>query len=136
MLLRDSLCSSQFDHLKIWKLAAKQIQRISRGGRGRRRAINRRAEIAQMRNTAATNALQENVMSKVEKTAKEYKDAEIRKQARESLTVADRDSKQFRWYAKLQVALQYIEEQKTVVAIMFSSAGVKDPHPEVSDDLW
>ena len=75
-------------------------------------------------------------MDKVEKTAIDYKAAETRKQAREALTLADYDSKQFRWYAKLQVALQYIEEQKNALSIMYSSPGVKDPHPSVSDDIW
>ena len=75
-------CIPEFDHLKIWNAAAVHIQRISRGGRGRRRAIDKRAGILEMRKTAATNALQLNVMNKVEKNAKDYKVHEIRKQAR------------------------------------------------------
>jgi len=123
------------DHLEHNK-AAVVIQRVSRGGRGRRRAIARKNELELRRKVAAKNAFQLNVLNKVENNATVHKQDENRNQARHMLAVADHDSEQFRWYAKLQVALQFIEQQKEALAFMIAGGGIKDPHFSLEDSTF
>ena len=96
----------------------------------------RQLQLELRQKVAATNAFQLNVLNKVENNALSHKQDEIRKQARHMLTVADHDSKQFRWYGKLQVALQFIEQQKEAVASMIAGGGIRDPHYSLEESIF
>ena len=129
-------CVPETDDIDLQQASAVHIQRISRGGRGRRKAKDRRFELNNMRNNIANATFQVNIMDKVEKSAADHKIKEMRARARLMLEIADVDSAQFRWYAKLQRALQYVEEQKEAVCYIFASAGVLDPHENHCEDPY
>jgi len=111
------------------------IQRVTRGGRGRRRAAERRVEIDRIQKDASKKVFKETVLEKVEKRALTHKRKELRKRILQDLKIADVESVQYRWYCKLQVALQAIEQQKLVFNKIFASGGVKDPNNRFCDDV-
>jgi hypothetical protein len=63
-----------------------------------------KAEIAAQNISIATNTFQLNILNKVEKSAADHKQKEMRARARLMLEIADNDSAQFKWYGKLQVS--------------------------------
>ena len=131
-------CIPEHDGFSLSKQnnAALEIQRVSRGGNGRRKAANRKADIELMRKNAVITAFQVSVLDRVETNAADHRQSELRRHARDMLSVADHDSAQFRWYGKLQVVLQHIEEQKKAIAVMIAGAGIKDPHPSLENLLF